>query len=212
MQRIRTEQAFTLFANCTVSYSGRAESILDPGNYLILHKSDGTLLIHGGTLCTPRNYQGPGSILDIEGDKLISKRKGETITIQIHKIIQYNELANWSTKRIQITKTEKDLRDWIVKNLFALTNIIMAETHIEFHTPVGPVDILAIDHDQVYHVIEVKRGKANISACSQLDRYTNYFVGIKKNVMGYIASPALSKGAQIYLKDNGLMWLEAQHQ
>ena len=108
MKRIRVEQPFVLYALCTVEYDGRAKSTLELGNYLIIHKSDGTLLIQGGTLCTPRNYQPPKAIMKKVGNQLISTCKGETITIDIERISLYEELKDWSSKKIEISKT-----DWL---------------------------------------------------------------------------------------------------
>jgi RecB family endonuclease NucS len=211
VNQIRPEQSFSLYANCTVDYDGRARSTLEKGNYLIVHKSDGTLLIHGGTLCTPRNYQPPGAILKLDKNKIISFRKGELIVITVFKILSYNEFKDWSKQRIDITKTEKELRDKIASDINNFLKTKVKELHIEFPTPVGNIDILAIDEDDIYHVIEVKRGKANLAACSQLDRYSTYFINIMKNVKDYIASPDVSSNAIEHMGTLRQTWIKAVH-
>lgn len=72
---IDTDKPFALYAECSIIYDGRAYSTLANGRYLIIYKQDGSLLIHGGDLCKPRNYQGPGSILSYIDSKLISTNK-----------------------------------------------------------------------------------------------------------------------------------------
>ena len=210
---IRVEQSFVLYANCKVTYDGRAKSFLEDGNFLITHKSDGTLLIHGGTLCTPRNYQPPGAILnfDIQNMILTSNRKNENITIVINDILNYIELIDWSTNKIDISKTEDDLRNYIYNNVDNLLEVKSREAYKEFRTPVGPVDLLIIDEMETYHVIEVKRGSASLQAVSQLARYSDYFIEIGKNVCDYIASPNISKNAIKLMEEQNRVWLQVDH-
>jgi len=211
MDQIRVEQPWILYADCEVNYNGRATSNLERGNLLIIHKSDGTLLIQGGTLCTPRNYQPPQAIMHKIGNKLISKRKNETICIFIYEIIYYKELSDWSIKKIDIHKTEKDLRDYIVNNIEEILGFKPIELFTEFNTPVGSVDVLAIDRHNTYHIIEVKRGKISIVGCTQLERYSNYFIDIMKNVRDYLIAPEISTNALNYVKEMKQTYLEIDH-
>ena len=209
--KIRVEQSFILYANCDVEYVGRAKSFLKQGNYLITHKNDGTLRIDGGSLCTSLNYQPPGAILYKENNKLTSTRKEETITINLDNIFYYQELHDWSDNKIDITKTEAELRDRLMDNINKAIKIKTKEIFKEFKTPVGLIDILAIDEYDTYHIIEVKRGKANLNACSQLERYTYYFISIMKNVQSYIASPDISANALKFAKQNFQNYLKVNH-
>jgi endonuclease len=211
MNRVRVEQSFVLYAKCSVEYIGRAKSTLSLGNYLITHKNDGTLRIDGGRLCTPLNYQPPGAILHKRGKSLISLRKDEKIIIKIKKIHYHKELKKWSTNKIDIVKTEAQLRDHIIDNIDDVLKTKTIEVFKEFKTPVGSIDILAIDVYNTYHVIEVKRGKASLFACSQLDRYCNYFIDIYKNVKDYIASPDISDNALKYAESNYQTYLKVEH-
>ena len=211
MNQIRVEQSFVLYAKCSVQYDGRAKSTLIPGNYLITHKNDGTLKIDGGALCTPLNYQPPGAIMYKKGKTLISIRKGEKITIKIDKIYYHRELKEWSTNKIDISKTEAQLRDRIAANVDSILEIQSVEVFREFKTPVGDIDVLAIDIHDTYHIIEVKRGKANLATCSQLERYCFYFIDIMKNVRDYIASPDISDNALRHAGDNFQTYLKVEH-
>jgi len=208
--QIRVEQPFSLYADIDVTYNGRASSTLERGKYLIIHKSDGTLLIMGGSLYKPRNYQSPGAVLKINGNQLTSSRKDECISITVHQIISYVEYPEWSISRTKITKTERELRDRIAKFIrdFIPT---AAEVFIEFQTPVGNIDILVIDNDGLYNVIEVKRGKANLAACSQTNRYSDYFKSLGYCTKNYIASPSISQNALNYAEERGIIWLKVDH-
>jgi len=74
---------FVLFADCEVSYCGRAESSLVRGKYLVVRKVDGSFLIMGGVLVTPLNYQGRGGVLVLEGDVLVCRRLGEVLRVRV---------------------------------------------------------------------------------------------------------------------------------
>ena len=208
---IRVEQSFILYANCEVYYDGRAKSHLDKGNYLITHKNDGTLRIDGGSLCTPLNYQPPGAVLYKQGNRLLSNRKDEKILIKVFDIHYYQELKEWSTNKIEITKTEAQLRDKLMENIEEVLGVKAKEIFKEFKTPVGLVDLLVIDEFDTYHVVEVKRGKANLATCSQLERYGYYFISIMKNVRDYIASPDISDNALRFSKENFQSYLKVEH-
>lgn len=211
LSQVRVEQSFILYANCEVIYRGRAASTLSFGNYLITHKNDGTIKIDGGSLCNPLNYQPPGAILNKKGNTLISERKNEIIKINVTNVHFYKELSAWSNNRINIVKTESNLRDYFYDNLSELLTAEIVESYKEFQTPVGNIDILAIDKHNNYYVIEIKRGKANLATCSQLERYSNYFIDIGKNVRDYIVSPDISSNARLYAQENHQIYLQVNH-
>lgn len=195
-----------MYANCSVRYSGRAEATLAAGNYLILWKKDGTLLIHGGRLAKPLNYQPPGGELFTLPDRLICKRGKERVEILLHKVHMQYKLLDWSEKKIQIHKTEDELKKKFIRQ---------ADRHIpgqiitikeEAPTPLGKVDVLITTYD-MHHVVEVKRGKANISACSQLLRYVDHFRNQGIKCRGYLVCPAISKTVPDYLAKNDLRYI-----
>lgn len=206
---IRIDRPFILYAYCSIRYSGRAKSDLVPGNYLIIRKGDGALMIHGADKMVPLNYQPPGAVMIRKGNKLISKRKDETIEITIRLILHLAELHLWSSNKIKISMTEDDLRNEIVKRIEKLVGEPITETIKEFITPYGNVDLLAVGSR--YHVIEIKRGKANMASCTQLMRYLAYFKEIKQETTGWIMSPAITAGAFDLLQKNDLRWAQVHH-
>ena len=206
---IRVDRTFSLYAKCAVNYKGRAESSLEPGNYLIIRKGDGSLMIHGPKKLRPLNYQPPGAVLIYRGDQLISKRKDEIIIITLLNIINYTEYEDWTNNSIDICMTENDLREQIIKNIDVILHDQIIEVTKEFQTPYGAIDILAVG--STYHVVEIKRGKAGISSCTQLLRYLGYFEEIKQPAIGWIMSPKIVEKARIYLEERGCKWVSVQH-
>jgi len=199
---INVDSPFMLYAKASIKYDGRARSILKCGNYLIIHKEDGSLLIHAANGIPPRNYQGSKSKIKIIDDKIISENKKETITIVVKEIEHYVELNNWSFEKVEITKTERELTLKLASNIEKYIDESFEMVFVEHAIDVGIIDVLAIDSNNVHHIIEVKRGKANISACSQLKRYVECYCDFGKKVRGYVASPSASKSVYDYCYKN----------
>jgi RecB family endonuclease NucS len=208
-ESIRVDRQFSLFARCTVDYHGRARSSLGLGNYLIIRKGDGSLMIHGASKLRPLNYQPSGAVLTNDGNRLISKTKNETIIIIIDQIINYYEYNGWTDNKIDICMTENDLREQIIQNINNIIGENITEITKEFITPYGPVDILAVGSK--YHVIEVKRGKSSIQSCIQLLRYLDYFKEINQPATGWLMSPKITDNAKAYLKKRDCKWVSIQH-
>jgi len=199
---INNKFPFLLYCNCEVEYSGRACSILENGNYLILYKNDKSLVIHGGDKITPRNYQGKNSNLLVEGDYLISTNKSETIKIKVIHVLNYFRLANWSNNDTIMTKTEKELVNKIYENWYCYVGVKCEEVYKEYMTEHGPVDLLGINNNK-YHIIEVKRRKCNLKDATQLRKYLECF----ENKLGYLAGPDISEKALKYLDKHGCKFI-----
>jgi RecB family endonuclease NucS len=200
---------FFLYARCQVSYSGRAKSELQEGNYIIIHKEDGTLLVHGNSLYKPLNFQQSGATLEITDNKIISTRKKETITISIKEILHSYEINNWSDNKIILTGTENHLRQQIINNIANYFTDI-SDIQIEYRTPFGPVDLLIITNG-FYNILELKIRKAGLSACTQLERYVGYFKSISQPCCGYLVCPDITSNARKYLLEHGMKLLVIIH-
>lgn len=211
---INTSVSFCLYADCTVLYDGRANSTLERGRYLIIKKTDGSYLIHGADKVPARNYQGPNSKLIIDGDRLICTNRKEVIIITIFEIINYQELVDWSSAKIKISKTEKELVDKIQNNWATyFPDLTDAELYREVKTAVGAIDLLGIRNlgggREHYFVIEAKRKKVTLKDCTQLRRYMEH---LSEDLIGWIdgwlAAPEIGKKALQYLKKHDLHWLQ----
>jgi RecB family endonuclease NucS len=199
---MKLANSFYLNANCQVIYRGRARSTLEQGDYVIIRKQDGTLLVHGSAGYRPLNYQPPGGDIKMEDSKIISVRKGEVIEITINTIYNYFEIPKWDDNDIVLTGSESDLIDKFLKNPEDYVDIDIKEITREYKTIVGPIDLVLIDTSDVYHVFEFKRNKANIDACTQLLRYTSH-LSEGHECLAYLACPDISKNAEKYLDNKG---------
>lgn len=203
---IDIKQPFCLFAKCSVIYDGRAYSVLEEGNYLIIAKGDGSIQIHGGSNVQPRNYQGAKSTLEQREHLIISRNKKETITIAVNEIINIIYLKHWSEAEIDIKRTEQEL---VHKLFINWSDYIDGEFEIiqkEYLTKYGPVDLVGIETDLTYHVVEMKRKRGTLKDATQLKRYLEAFE--PSRTIGYLASPQIGDNAIEYLEKHGCKWLQ----
>ena len=70
-----------LGADCTINYSGRAETFLPRGDRIIMIKPDKTLIVHQPEGNAPVNYMKENSLHELteEGDKLFLKSKNQML-------------------------------------------------------------------------------------------------------------------------------------
>jgi RecB family endonuclease NucS len=195
-----------MLAKCEVAYEGRATSTLESGNYLIIIKSDGSILIHGNNLLKPKNYMGPKAKIVVGYDSIVATKKKETITVTITEAISKMDIEDWSATNIELKGSEAELRDKIAESIKDYIGEDAIEVIKEFKTTVGSVDICAIDSLETYHIIEVKRGKASLSAVSQLHRYMEN-IG-KPRMRGYLIARGISSSALTLLESHGYKFID----
>jgi RecB family endonuclease NucS len=199
--------SFSMYANCEVFYEGRASSTLETGNYLIIRKPDGSLLVHANNKTSPRNYQGPKSKLEVRGNVLISRSKSESLRIVLYRVHSYAPLVNWADAEIEITRTEKELVDELFDNwdyYFAGNFEII---YREYATPVGAIDLLGITDNLAHYVVEVKRRKGSVPDVAQLHRYAQALQDKRRVVRGFLAAPAIGDRALDYLARYDYSWV-----
>lgn len=200
--------AFILYGRAEVFYEGRASSTLERGNYLIVKKHDGSLMVHGGVHVPALNYMSSGSQVSVKGNIIAASRKSETIRIVVYACQHLLLLDDWSDNKIQITKTEADLTNKIVQNPATYLGSGNYAVYREHPTVAGPVDLVLVSTD--VYIIEVKRRKITLKDCYQLQRYLDAFgklaVAEKESfkvdqdceVIGCLAGPAISDNALEY--------------
>lgn len=200
---LNIEGSWLLYAEASVEYDGRAYSTLDRGNYIIIHKEDGSLQIHGISLIAPLNYQPPGGKIEILDNKIIARRKKETITINIYNIIHFYKIENWSNNKINIRKTEKEAKEIILSILPKYIPNIKTICE-EYKTDYGPVDLLVIDQNNVYHVIEIKRKKLIINNYIQLAKYLLWFKEKEIQYQGYLTGTDIKEQVRTWVEAKGI--------
>ena len=214
---IETPQKTTLIlvGRCRIEYHGRAKSFLDWGERIIIVKSDGTILVHKDTQRNPINWQPEGTTLSIHQEKkflilrTIHHKKREKMIITFDKINIVLSTALRDHAQLEIVGMEYDLTTKIEKN----PEVIEPGFHVikrEKHTKSGLIDLRGRDKDNIPVIIEVKRGKATISAVHQLRMYIN---DIKKlnpvaPLRGILVASSVPSLVRNLLEDYGLEYRE----
>ena len=197
-----------VFAQCQVTYDGRATSTLDTGKYLIIIKSDGSILIHGDSLLKARNYMGPKAKIECTDTSITATKKKETIKIDLLEVIQSMDIKEWSNTNIELKGSEAELRDKIAESIKEYIGEEAIEIIKEYKTKVGSVDICAIDYLETYHIIEVKRTRASLGAVSQLHRYMLDIA--KPKMRGYLIAPSITPSAMALLEHHGYVFVSTK--
>ncbi len=204
---------------CEVVYVGRAASLTESGDYVVMLKPDGSVQVHGAKGVKPINWQPRTDsirVLRDEDDRVVLMaerfKPPEMVQITFHKPRVALVLELCDEKVFQLHGSEAQMHVALKQDLSVLEPGL---TLLDFELPVdvGDVDIYARDSKGNYVVIEVKRGKANQEAVHQLERYVSavrttlppvYASGVR----GFLAAPSISKPAKMQLEKLGLEFHE----
>ncbi|MFA4647030.1 endonuclease NucS [Pyrococcus kukulkanii] len=196
----------TIFARCRVYYEGRAKSELGEGDRIIIIKPDGSFLIHQNKKREPVNWQPPGSVVKIEGNKVVSIRRKPREKLEVELIENYaiTVFLAEDYEELSLTGSEAEM----AKLIFEKPEVIEEGFKPMFkEKPIkhGIVDILGVDREENVVVLELKRRRADLHAVSQLKRYVD---SLKEEygdkVRGILVAPSLTEGARKLLEKEGL--------
>lgn len=202
---LTSETPFILYALMSVTYEGRAKSVLGPGKRLLIHKRDGSVLIHGADLTTPLNYMSPGTEMAVDTGKIKFIRKGETITVDITMVDLLQKFNDWSDEKLLVTKTESELVEILASDPVKYFGFQPADLEKEYQTEHGVVDLLLFENfchatldGEIVHNVEVKRKKATLNNCHQVMKYAMCLRECGAKVKNWIAAPDISQNALKY--------------
>src|SRR3989344_8955148 len=150
-EALKQNKSIVITCNCSINYSGRAESFLDYGDRIIIIKKDSTLIVHQPTGSNPINYMKPGTQHHISLNKGELRISSKNIALKEYMEIVFREVYNYhiaeleDNKVIVIQGTEKDMSDMI----FANPDLIepgFKPLNREEHTKYGFIDVRSEEH------------------------------------------------------------------
>ena len=214
-ESLKKDETIIISAECSITYSGRAESFLPNGERIIIIKSDKNLLVHQPTGTAPVNYMKQGSSYEIKKEDnclLISARNlKEFMDIKINNIhfIQSKNLNDNS--KLELNGTEKHMSDMIMQNPSLISKEFKPLSREE-HTKYGFIDVFGHDKENNLVVVECKRFCADLNAVTQLRRYVEKIKELKgiEKVKGIVASPKITSNALKMLEDWGFEHREVE--
>ncbi len=211
---INRNETVVFGCNCTVRYSGRAESFLDKGDRIIIIKSDNTLLIHQPSGNNPVNYMKPGTshILVSDGRNLLLKSKNiaqkDFMDVIIDEVYFFRSYKLEDGQSIIVTGTEEDMANMLYENPHMIEEGFKPVSKEE-QTKYGFIDVFGYDRDRILTVVECKRYTADLGAVTQLRRYVEKIMiskGVSK-VRGILVAPKITINAEKMLTDLGFKFV-----
>ncbi len=209
-EALEKSKTIVIGANCSVNYSGRAESFLPFGDRIIIIKADKTLLVHQPAGSNPINYMKEGSAHKLveDGKKFIIKSSNlalkEFMDIYIKKIHFFDIKGFEDNEKIQLNGTEQHMAEMIYNNP-EIVEKKFKPLSMEEHTKFGFIDVFGYDKNNVLVVVECKRCIGDPKAVDQLKRYVEKVREAKglDKVRGILACPKLSPAAKQMLEKEG---------
>ncbi|MFT4282879.1 MAG: endonuclease NucS [Candidatus Woesearchaeota archaeon] len=220
---LKSNETMTIYCECEIKYSGRAEAELEKGERIIIIKSDNTLLIHQDISSNPINYMKNDSDIKIsttiiENEKVLlinsyNQKYKDYLDILITKVFNFFSRKLEDGKKLVLVGTEKDMSDMIKDNPLLISkdfNPLSREEHTKF----GFIDVFGHDNKGNLIIIECKRYVAGVSAVQQLRRYVEKIVELKginpNNVKGLIAAPEIAQNAKEMLLKWGFEYVKVE--
>ena len=206
-----------LIGDCMVDYRGRARSLLDWGERIVMIKQDGNVLVHQPEMREPVNWQPSGTTTEfkVENNSLVVRSRHShppekmKITFRNLKMIVATSLRDKA--EFVIAGMETDVVNQIISEPDTIEEGLRISKR-EKQVKSGLIDLFGYDKEHTPTVIEVKRSVANISAVHQLRMYVT---DIKKdvdeaNVRGILCAPRVPDMVKNLLSDYDLEWREVE--
>lgn len=206
-----------LSGDCMIDYRGRARSLLDWGERIIMIKQDGTVLVHQPIMREPVNWQPAGAKTDFgvkEGFLVVKSHHNRPpekmkITFRDLKLVVATSLSDHAN--LMIAGMETDFVNQVICDPDLIEEGLRISKR-EKHVKSGIIDLFGYDKKHIPVVIEVKRSLANISAVQQLRMYVNDVKGDAEeaDVRGILCAPRVPDMVKKLLSEYGLEWKEVE--
>jgi len=207
---IANRKVVLIVGRCSVDYSGRASSRLEPGDRLIIIKEDGSVLVHRPKGYEPVNWQPPPCLFETHVDedvlvvRAIRQRPRESLRMRFSRIYLLSVMDLTDSGEFSLYASEEDMQRAILVRPSIVEEGLKLITYEKKVEP-GFIDLYGVDKDGRMVVIEIKRKTAGKEAAIQLARYVESVKkAVNREVRGILVAPRLAKGVQRTLISLGL--------
>ena len=207
-----------VIARCSVDYTGRLTAHLPLATRLLVHKGDGSLLVHSdGGSYKPLNWMSPPCTLVVQEPdedaaaagvveqwRVTHAKTGDSLTVRIHEIVHDSSHELGVDPGLQKDGVEADLQRLLAEQV-SLIGEDLTLVRREFPTAIGPVDLLLRDPAGGTIAVEVKR-RGDIDGVEQLTRYLE-LLGRDPHlapVTGVFAAQEIKPQARVLATDRGI--------
>lgn len=210
-----------VIARCSVDYAGRLSAHLPLATRLLIHKSDGSLLVHADALSyKPLNWMSPPCTLVIDEPddeqreagvlelwRVTHAKTADLLVVSIHEVLHDSAHELGVDPGLQKDGVEAHLQKLLAEHIE-----LLGEGHTlvrrEYMTAIGPVDILARDAHGASVAVEIKR-RGGIDGVEQLTRYLELMNRdpLLAPVAGVFAAQEIAPQARTLAEDRGIRCL-----
>lgn len=213
-EHLRSKALVQVAGEFEVLYSGRAASVAEAGDYLLMVKADGSVQVHGHRSVKPVNWQPQTDDVHVTIEDGSAVMIAERFTPPELLRVAFLEPAFAQALDLRegngfvLIGSEAEMQRALAQN----PDVIepgLSLVHIELPTDVGGIDLLARDEAGRLVVVELKRGKAGHEAVHQLWRYVQSVRAVSgEDARGVLAAPAITAPALNRLGTLGLEFKE----
>jgi len=207
-----------VIARCSVDYTGRLTAHLPLATRLLVHKGDGSLLVHSdGGSYKPLNWMSPPCRLEVEAPdeadaedgvvewwRVTHAKTGDALLVRIHEILHDSAHELGVDPGLVKDGVEADLQRLLAEQVGVIGDGLTLVRR-EFPTAIGPVDLLLRDPEGGTIAVEVKR-RGDIDGVEQLTRYLE-LLGRDPHlapVTGVFAAQSIKPQARVLAADRGI--------
>ncbi|WP_371151796.1 endonuclease NucS [Buchananella felis] len=207
-----------VFADCSVTYSGRLDARLPRALRVLMLKADGSVLVHAdGGSYKPLNWMSPPcnfSEAEPEPDaaaegatqvwKVAAAKADDVLTITIYNVVADVEEALGVDPGLEKDGVEAHLQELLAEQV-ELIGQGVSLVRREYPTAIGPVDLLVRNPEGGHVAVEVKR-RGEIDGVEQLTRYLELLNRdpLLAPVTGVFAAQVIKPQARVLAADRGI--------
>ena len=207
-----------VIARCSVDYAGRLNAHLPLATRLLVHKGDGSLLVHSdGGSYKPLNWMSPPCSLRVAEPEpedaeagvvevwhVTHAKTGDALVVRIHELIHDSSHELGVDPGLVKDGVEADLQRLLAEQVGVIGDGLTLVRR-EYPTAIGPVDLLLRDAAGGTVAVEVKR-RGDIDGVEQLTRYLE-LLGRDPHlapVAGVFAAQEIKPQARVLATDRGI--------
>ncbi|MGV3732179.1 MAG: endonuclease NucS [Microcella sp.] len=210
-----------VIARCSVDYAGRLSAHLPLATRLLIHKSDGSLLVHADSLSyKPLNWMSPPCTLVVDEPdddqreagvvelwRVTHAKTADLLVVSIHEVLHDSAHELGVDPGLQKDGVEAHLQKLLAEHIELLGEGFTLVRR-EYMTAIGPVDILARDASGASVAVEIKR-RGGIDGVEQLTRYLELMNRdpLLAPVAGVFAAQEITPQARTLAEDRGIRCL-----
>lgn len=207
-----------VIARCSVDYTGRLTAHLPLATRLLVHKGDGSLLVHSdGGSYKPLNWMSPPCTLTVEEPdaeaaaagivqlwRVTHAKSGDALLVRLYEVLHDSSHELGLDPGLRKDGVEADLQRLLAEQVDVIGDGLTLVRR-EFPTAIGPVDLLLRDPAGGTIAVEVKR-RGDIDGVEQLTRYLD-LLGRDPHlspVTGVFAAQEIKPQAKVLAADRGI--------